>query len=112
MRILVITPTFLPALGGAELVVLQIYRRLACNHSVLVLTPYLSKKILENKKKVTLHVSELNLFNHVDTYSIYPPYFTYPFYKENKSTIRLNNKSAHASQTLSKLFWDKYYKDK
>ena len=48
MRILVLTPTFLPALGGAELVILQIYRRLATRHSILVLTPYLSDKILNN----------------------------------------------------------------
>lgn len=67
------------------------------------------KKIIEEKKKITLHVSEINIFDSLHTYSIYPPYFTYPYYKENKSTIRLNNKGAHATQTLSKLFWDKYY---
>ena len=48
MRILVLTPTFLPALGGAELVILQVYRRLATRHSILVLTPYLPEKILNN----------------------------------------------------------------
>lgn len=48
MRILVLTPTFLPALGGAELVILQVYRRLAARHSVLVLTPYLSNKLLNS----------------------------------------------------------------
>jgi phosphatidylinositol alpha-1,6-mannosyltransferase len=47
MRILVLTPTFLPALGGAELVILQIYRRLAANHKIFVLTPYLSEKVLK-----------------------------------------------------------------
>ena len=46
MKILVLTPTFLPALGGAELVILQIYRRLAANHKILVLTPHLSEKVL------------------------------------------------------------------
>ncbi|MCK4827083.1 glycosyltransferase, partial [bacterium] len=47
MRILILTPTFLPALGGAELVILQVYRRLATRHSVLVLTPYLSEDLLK-----------------------------------------------------------------
>lgn len=47
MRILVLTPTFLPALGGAELVILHVFRRLAARHSVLVLTPYLSEHLLK-----------------------------------------------------------------
>lgn len=46
MRILVLTPTFLPALGGAELVILQVFRRLARRHNVLVLTPHLSQRLL------------------------------------------------------------------
>ena len=46
MRILVLTPTFLPALGGAELVILQVCRRLAARHAVLVLTPYLSQQLI------------------------------------------------------------------
>jgi phosphatidylinositol alpha-1,6-mannosyltransferase len=46
MRILVLTPTFLPALGGAELVILQVFRRLAERHSVMVLTPYLPDHLL------------------------------------------------------------------
>jgi glycosyltransferase involved in cell wall biosynthesis len=48
MRILVLTPTFLPAVGGAELVILQIYRRLALKHKILILTPHLSEKITRN----------------------------------------------------------------
>jgi glycosyltransferase involved in cell wall biosynthesis len=48
MRILVLTPTFLPAIGGAELVILQVYRRLARKHSVLVLTPNLSQILISN----------------------------------------------------------------
>jgi phosphatidylinositol alpha-1,6-mannosyltransferase len=48
MRILVLTPTFLPAVGGAELVILQVYRRLAERHSVLVLTPRLNERILRH----------------------------------------------------------------
>ena len=45
MRIIVLTPTFLPSIGGAELVILQVYRRLATKHSVLVLTPNLAEDI-------------------------------------------------------------------
>jgi len=48
MRILVLTPTFLPAVGGAELVILQIYRRLASKHEILILTPHLSEEITRN----------------------------------------------------------------
>lgn len=48
MRILVLTPTFLPAVGGAELVILQVYRRIATKHSVLVLTPELSQTLINN----------------------------------------------------------------
>lgn len=41
MRILVLTPTFLPVVGGAELLVLHVFRRLAERHDVMVLTPRL-----------------------------------------------------------------------
>lgn len=70
MRILILTPTFLPALGGAELVVFQICRRLACNHSVLILTPYLSKKILENNSSTDYdHLINFNVERYKDKYS-------------------------------------------
>ena len=38
MRILVVTPTFLPLIGGAEIVILEVYRRLAERHDVLLVT--------------------------------------------------------------------------
>ena len=38
MRILVLTPTFLPMVGGAETVLLEVYRRLAERHEVCLLT--------------------------------------------------------------------------
>jgi glycosyltransferase involved in cell wall biosynthesis len=46
MRILVLTPTFLPALGGAEILILQIYHRLALRHDVFLITPFLSTGLL------------------------------------------------------------------
>ena len=42
MRILVLTPTFLPVIGGAELVLLEVYRRLARRHDVRLVTPVLA----------------------------------------------------------------------
>jgi glycosyltransferase involved in cell wall biosynthesis len=38
MRILVLTPTFLPMVGGAEIVLFEVYRRLATRHEVCLLT--------------------------------------------------------------------------
>jgi glycosyltransferase involved in cell wall biosynthesis len=70
MRILVLTPTFLPALGGAELVVLQVYRRLADEHAVLVLTPYLSKNILKNNSSTDYdHLVNFGVERFKDKYS-------------------------------------------
>jgi glycosyltransferase involved in cell wall biosynthesis len=45
VKILVLTPTFLPVVGGAELVVLEVYRRLARRHDVCVLTPVLAEPL-------------------------------------------------------------------
>jgi len=45
VRILVLTPTFLPVVGGAELVVLEVYRRLARRHEVRLLTPVLASSL-------------------------------------------------------------------
>jgi len=45
VRILVLTPTFLPVVGGAELVLLEVYRRLARRHDVRVLTPWLAESL-------------------------------------------------------------------
>ncbi|TAL09530.1 MAG: glycosyltransferase family 1 protein [Nitrospirae bacterium] len=41
MKILVLTPTFLPVVGGAEIVLYEVYRRLARRHEVCLLTPTL-----------------------------------------------------------------------
>jgi phosphatidylinositol alpha-1,6-mannosyltransferase len=38
MRILVVTPTFLPVVGGAEILLLEVFRRLALRHDVLLVT--------------------------------------------------------------------------
>lgn len=45
MRILVLTPTFFPIMGGAELGIHEICRRLAENHAVRILTPVPSDRL-------------------------------------------------------------------
>jgi glycosyltransferase involved in cell wall biosynthesis len=49
VRILVLTPTFLPAVGGAELVLFEVFRRLAGRHEILLLTPYLADNVLRDQ---------------------------------------------------------------
>jgi phosphatidylinositol alpha-1,6-mannosyltransferase len=49
MKILVTTPTFLPVVGGAELVILEVYRRLARRHEVLLITPVLPEALRQNQ---------------------------------------------------------------
>jgi glycosyltransferase involved in cell wall biosynthesis len=48
VRILVLTPTFLPVVGGAELVLLEVYRRVARRHDVRLLTPVLPEALLRD----------------------------------------------------------------
>jgi len=73
------------------------------------------KKVLdnfENNKKI--EVSESMIFGVANNF-LTPPYFSYPFLRNDKgekldvSTIRTNTKSAHATQTISKMLWDEYY---
>jgi glycosyltransferase involved in cell wall biosynthesis len=70
MRILVLTPTFLPALGGAELVIFQICKRLSYNHEVLILTPNLHKRILKNYSSPDYdQAANLNVERYQDKYT-------------------------------------------
>lgn len=62
---------------------------------------------MENKNNV-MGVSEHNIFKHLKS-KITKPYFSYYYYKDVKSTIRPHTKGAHALQTYSKLWWDRYY---
>jgi glycosyltransferase involved in cell wall biosynthesis len=39
LNVVVLTPTFFPVLGGAEVGIDEIYRRLACRHNVTIVTP-------------------------------------------------------------------------
>lgn len=49
MRILVLSQTFLPVVGGAELVLLELCRRLAVRHEVRLLTPSLPDSLLQEQ---------------------------------------------------------------
>jgi glycosyltransferase involved in cell wall biosynthesis len=49
MRILVLTPTFLPVVGGAELLVYEVYQRLGRRHEVRILTPHLPPALLQQQ---------------------------------------------------------------
>jgi GR25 family glycosyltransferase involved in LPS biosynthesis len=73
------------------------------------------KKVLNNFEKTkSIQLSEHMIFKKVNNYVI-KPYFSYPFLRDengnkvNLSFIRSNTKGAHATQTLSKMNWDKYY---
>jgi GR25 family glycosyltransferase involved in LPS biosynthesis len=73
------------------------------------------KKVLDNFNNTkNINVSEHMIFRIVNNY-ITKPYFSYPFLKNengdkiNISFIRENSKSAHTTQTISKLLWDEYY---
>ena len=45
MKILVLSPTFLPVVGGAELVLFEVFRRLARSHAVRLVTPVLPEAL-------------------------------------------------------------------
>lgn len=47
MRILAMSPTFLPAVGGAELLLLHVLRRLAQRHEVRLVTPQLPCRVVK-----------------------------------------------------------------
>ena len=49
MRILVLTPTFLPVVGGAELALFEVYRRLALRHEICLVTPVLAQALLRGQ---------------------------------------------------------------
>lgn len=80
-----------------------------------LLTKQGMKKVIDNfENNNNIEVSESMIFGVANNF-LTPPYFSYPFLRNDKgeildvSTIRANTKSAHATQTVSKLLWDEYY---
>ena len=65
-----------------------------------ILDNYYNNKIIERAEPI--------IYKKLNNY-ICKPYFTYDFYKQNKSFIRRNVKSTHTTQTISKKAWDNYY---
>ncbi len=49
VKILVLTPTFLPVVGGAEIVLFEVYGRLAKRHEILLVTPHLDPALLRDQ---------------------------------------------------------------
>jgi GR25 family glycosyltransferase involved in LPS biosynthesis len=86
----------------------------ACAVAYLITKPGMQKVLDNFENKKLIEVSELMIFGVANNFFT-APYFSYPFLRNNKgekidvSTIRLNTKGAHATQTLSKILWDDYY---
>jgi len=49
MKILVLAPTFLPVVGGAEMVLFEVFRRLARRHEVRLVTPHLAPSLVRDQ---------------------------------------------------------------
>ena len=71
MRILVVTPTYLPVLGGIESLIYEIFTRLQNQHEVRVLTPHLpSKLISQSGANDTYFDNELSVLRFHDLFSV------------------------------------------
>lgn len=62
MRILVVTPTFLPIIGGAETGIYEIYKRLTGRHKIEILTPYLPVRDIKIQGASDLAYYDENIF--------------------------------------------------
>lgn len=97
MRILVMTPSFLPFVGGAQKGIFEIYKRLASQHEIAILTPDLgqnySSDYLGEEAFVDVE-SYFTLFRH-PLYSSnpkapdWPTPFTGDWYRMNTDAFRL-----------------------
>lgn len=88
MKILLITPTYFPIMGGAEIGIYEIYRRLIKRHKVKILTPWLDNKLISDygieepfidfsDKDILRFKDKINLMNlpgHRKLKGIIPPY--------------------------------------
>ncbi len=81
MKILVVTPTYLPIVGGAEFGIFEIYRRLGQKHDVSILTPQKSEE-------------------HIATHGTQDPYYD----EEKIKVYRFNDK-----YRLNNIFGKEYY---
>ncbi|MGQ9617984.1 MAG: glycosyltransferase family 4 protein [Candidatus Aminicenantia bacterium] len=68
MKILVITPTFFPIMGGAEKGIYELYSKLSDRHEIKILTPVLSKKLVENfGVEEVISLKRIEVINYKDT---------------------------------------------
>lgn len=84
MKILVITHTFLPIIGGAELGLYELYNRLSNSHTIKLLTPIITPKL-----RKTFNVEET---------TEYIPNFEVHYFKDTINFMRL--KGHHTSKGL------------
>jgi glycosyltransferase involved in cell wall biosynthesis len=101
MRILVVTPTYFPIIGGAEIGIYQIYTKLVERHQVRVLTPELRGRVarrfgdaLPDGFNIELETvrfkdtwSTMNIRGHRATLGIIPP-FSLSYIPQLKKQIR------------------------
>jgi glycosyltransferase involved in cell wall biosynthesis len=67
MKIVVMSPTYLPVVGGAELGIFQIYRRLAARHEVVIKTPRLPGRVnYREGEDLYFHDSRLRIERYED----------------------------------------------
>jgi len=68
MKVLLITPTYLPIVGGAEIGVFEIYRRLKKKHQVKILTPWPDKKLIKDfgTEEATFETSDKDILRFKD----------------------------------------------
>ena len=60
MKILVITPTFIPIIGGAEIGIYEIYRRIGKNHHVRILTREHPKYVIDRQGSSDVYFKDVN----------------------------------------------------
>lgn len=71
MKILVITPTFYPVMGGAEKGIFEIFSRLAEKHEVKILTPFPEKKYLASfSREDNYRIDKIEVLNFHDSINL------------------------------------------
>lgn len=72
MKILVVTPTFLPVVGGAELGIYEIYKRIGKHHDVHILTPHIPEYLISLYGVEDGYFQEMNfeIYHFYDTFNL------------------------------------------
>lgn len=72
MRILVVTPTFLPIMGGAETGLYELYKRIGTRHEVHILTPRHRTQVISGQGVKDSYFTEENfkIFRFIDSFNL------------------------------------------